>query len=53
MKHILYFQIRRALLEHQIRCSLDEMKIFAGLALQAEFGDYVPKVKRIKILFIF
>ncbi|RZF41303.1 hypothetical protein LSTR_LSTR000017 [Laodelphax striatellus] len=39
-KHMLYLQIRRGLLEHQIRCSANEIMTFASLALQAEFGDF-------------
>ncbi|XP_039284620.1 tyrosine-protein phosphatase non-receptor type 13 [Nilaparvata lugens] len=37
---MLYLQIRRGILENQIRCSAHEIMTFASLALQAEFGDF-------------
>uniref|UniRef100_A0A1B6CMR0 FERM domain-containing protein n=1 Tax=Clastoptera arizonana TaxID=38151 RepID=A0A1B6CMR0_9HEMI len=39
-KHLLYLQLRRCLLERQLRCETKEVMSLAGLALQAEFGDY-------------
>ncbi|KAG8272728.1 tyrosine-protein phosphatase non-receptor type 13-like [Homalodisca vitripennis] len=39
-KHLLYLQLRRCLLERQLRCETKDMMLLAGLALQAEFGDF-------------
>lgn len=39
-KHLLYLQLRRCLLERQLRCETKDMMTLAGLALQAEFGDF-------------
>ncbi|XP_023318110.1 uncharacterized protein LOC106650778 isoform X2 [Trichogramma pretiosum] len=39
-KHMLYLQIRRCILEQQFVCPLAQLINLAGLALQAEFGDY-------------
>ncbi|KAJ8674656.1 hypothetical protein QAD02_010442 [Eretmocerus hayati] len=39
-KHLVYLQIRRCILEHQLVCSLLQLINLTGLALQAEFGDY-------------
>ena len=44
MKHLLYLQLRRSLLEQQIRCLTDQHVSLSGLALQAEFGDYSDQV---------
>lgn len=42
-KHLLYLQLRRSLLEQQIKCELKELLNLGGLALQAEFGNYVEE----------
>ncbi|KAF6212873.1 hypothetical protein GE061_010583 [Apolygus lucorum] len=39
-KHLLYLQLRRALLERQLRAEKQQLLALAGLALQAEFGDH-------------
>lgn len=44
MKHQLYLQLRRCLLEQQIVCDLTTYIMLGGLALQAEFGDYSVEV---------
>lgn len=43
-KHLLYLQLRRCLLERQLRCETKDMMTLAGLALQAEFGDFNVEV---------
>lgn len=43
MKHMLYLQLRRNLLEQQLVCDLKTHVSMAGLALQAEFGDYTQQ----------
>jgi hypothetical protein len=45
MKHLLYLQLRRSLLEQQIQCDIDQHIALGGLALQSEFGDYLDEVK--------
>lgn len=45
MKHLLYLQLRRNLLEQQIQCNIDQHIALSGLALQSEFGDYLDQVK--------
>lgn len=44
-RHLLYLQLRRSVLEHQLPCSYSQLIEFGGLALQAEFGDFSEKVK--------
>lgn len=44
MKHLLYLQLRRSLLEQQIQCDIDQHVALSGLALQSEFGDYSDQV---------
>ncbi|XP_049820356.1 tyrosine-protein phosphatase non-receptor type 13 isoform X3 [Aethina tumida] len=39
-RHLLYLQLRRSILEHQLPCSFTQLIELNGLALQAEFGDY-------------
>ncbi|KAK6626436.1 hypothetical protein RUM44_008909 [Polyplax serrata] len=41
-KHLIYLQLRRSLLEKQISCRSNELINLAGLALQAEFGNFRP-----------
>ncbi|KDR18574.1 Tyrosine-protein phosphatase non-receptor type 13 [Zootermopsis nevadensis] len=43
MKHLLYLQLRRNLLEQQIQCNIDQHIALSGLALQSEFGDYLDQ----------
>lgn len=42
-KHLLYLQLRRSLIEQQIKCEAEELLELGGLALQAEFGDYLER----------
>lgn len=44
-RHLLYLQIRRSILEHQLPCSFRQIIELNGLALQTEFGDYAEKVR--------
>nr|XP_023012929.1 tyrosine-protein phosphatase non-receptor type 13-like [Leptinotarsa decemlineata] len=39
-RHLLYLQLRRSILEHQLPCSFRQIIELNGLALQAEFGDF-------------
>ncbi|CAH0553791.1 unnamed protein product [Brassicogethes aeneus] len=39
-RHLLYLQLRRSILEHQLPCSFTQLIELNGLALQAEFADY-------------
>ncbi|XP_072376370.1 FERM and PDZ domain-containing protein 2-like isoform X1 [Diabrotica undecimpunctata] len=39
-RHLLYFQLRRSIIEHQLPCSFKQIVELNGLALQAEFGNY-------------
>ena len=39
-RHLLYLQLRRDILEERAHCTSDECMNLAGLALQAEYGDY-------------
>lgn len=41
-RHLLYLQLRRSLLEHQLPSSFSQIVELAGLALQAELGDGPP-----------
>lgn len=43
-RHLLYLQLRRSILEHQLPCSFTQIIELNGLALQAEFGDYNDRV---------
>ncbi|CAG9854919.1 unnamed protein product [Phyllotreta striolata] len=42
-KHLLYLQLRRSIIEHQLPCTFKQIVELNGFALQAEFGDYNPK----------
>ncbi|XP_024085663.1 tyrosine-protein phosphatase non-receptor type 13-like [Cimex lectularius] len=41
-KHLLYLQLRKSLLDRHLRAEKQQLLTLAGLALQAEFGDYSP-----------
>ncbi|XP_069044948.1 FERM and PDZ domain-containing protein 2 isoform X3 [Lepisosteus oculatus] len=43
-RHQYYLQMRRDLLEERLYCSNETALYLGALALQAEFGDYVPEV---------
>lgn len=42
-RHQLYLQLRRDILEERCLCEEDKVMTLAGLALQAEYGDYIPE----------
>ncbi|KAF5300403.1 hypothetical protein FQA39_LY02202 [Lamprigera yunnana] len=42
-RHLLYIQLRRSVLEYQLPCTYNQLVEFGGLALQAEFGDFIEK----------
>lgn len=48
-RHLLYLQLRRSILEHQLPCSFRQIIELNGLALQAEFGDYKEKVSQSRL----
>lgn len=48
-RHLLYLQLRRSILEYQLPCTYNQLIEFGGLALQAEFGDFIEKVVSLKI----
>ncbi|MCJ8730583.1 hypothetical protein PDJAM_G00186240 [Pangasius djambal] len=43
-RHQYYIQLRRDILEGRVYCNEDTVMFLAALALQAEFGDYIPEV---------
>lgn len=43
-RHLLYLQLRRSILEHQLPCSFSQLVELDGYALQAEFGDFNERV---------
>ncbi|KAF4090352.1 hypothetical protein AMELA_G00050820 [Ameiurus melas] len=43
-RHQYYIQLRRDILEGRVYCNEDSAMFLAALALQAEFGDYIPEV---------
>ncbi|KAI4877633.1 hypothetical protein NFI96_022984 [Prochilodus magdalenae] len=43
-RHQYYLQLRRDILEERVHCNEDTAVFLAALALQAEFGDYMPEV---------
>uniref|UniRef100_A0A8C2WU68 FERM and PDZ domain containing 2 n=1 Tax=Cyclopterus lumpus TaxID=8103 RepID=A0A8C2WU68_CYCLU len=45
-RHQYYLQLRRDLLEDRLHCNEETGLFLAALALQAEFGDYMPEVQR-------
>lgn len=49
-RHLLYLQLRRSVLEHQLPCSFSQLVDLNGFALQAEFGDYNERVRRQRFL---
>lgn len=52
-RHLLYLQLRRSILEHQLPCSFTQLVQLNGLALQAEFGDYNERVREIFSIYCF
>lgn len=47
-RHQYYLQLRKDILEDRLYCNEETGLFLAALALQAEFGDYMPEVQRIK-----
>ncbi|XP_051507170.1 tyrosine-protein phosphatase non-receptor type 13-like [Myxocyprinus asiaticus] len=43
-RHQYYLQLRRDILEDRVYCNEETALFLAALALQAEFGDYMPEV---------
>lgn len=50
---MLYLQLRRSLLERQLRAEKHQLLALAGLALQAEFGDQLSCQVRMHISLFF
>lgn len=48
-RHQYYLQLRKDILEDRLYCNEETGLFLAALALQAEFGDYMPEVARTKI----
>lgn len=46
-RHQYYLQLRRDVLEDRVYCNEETALFLAALALQAEFGDYMPEVSQI------
>ena len=42
-RHLYYLQLRRDILEERAHCPDDQAMVLAGLALQAEYGDWHDK----------
>lgn len=47
-RHQYYLQLRKDILEDRLYCNEETGLFLAALALQAEFGDYMPEVQRTK-----
>ncbi|XP_064176905.1 tyrosine-protein phosphatase non-receptor type 13 isoform X2 [Anguilla rostrata] len=43
-RHQYYLQLRKDILEDRVRCDEETSLFLAALALQAEYGDYIPQV---------
>ncbi|XP_028821880.1 tyrosine-protein phosphatase non-receptor type 13-like isoform X1 [Denticeps clupeoides] len=43
-RHQYYLQLRKDILEDRLQCNNDTALFLSALALQAEFGDYMPEV---------
>lgn len=48
-RHQYYLQLRKDILEDRLYCNEETGLYLVALALQVEFGDYIPEVKRIQI----
>lgn len=46
-KHQYYLQLRKDILEERIRCNTENAMLLASVALQAEFSDYQPEVRKV------
>lgn len=47
-RHQYYLQFRKDIMEDRLYCNEETGLFLAALALQAEFGDYMPEVPRTK-----
>lgn len=47
-RHQYYLQLRKDILEDRLYCNEETGLFLVALALQAEFGDYMPEVPRTK-----
>lgn len=43
-RHQYYVQLRKDILEDRVHCNEETIMFLAALALQAEFGDFIPEV---------
>lgn len=48
-RHQYYLQLRKDILEDRLYCNEETGLYLVALALQVEFGDYIPEVTRIQI----
>lgn len=48
-RHQYYLQLRKDILEDRLYCNEETGLFLVALALQAEFGDYMPEVELMKI----
>lgn len=48
-RHQYYLQLRKDILEDRLYCNEETGLYLVALALQVEFGDYIPEVRRLKI----
>ena len=44
-QHLYYLQLRRDIIEERCQCNEEQALVLAGLALQAEYGDWHDKAK--------
>ena len=44
-QHLFYIQLRRDIIEDRCQCNEEQALVLAGLALQAEYGDWHDKAK--------
>lgn len=52
-RHQYYLQLRKDIIEERLYCNEETGLFLAALALQAEFGDYMPEVhKEAHILYV-
>lgn len=48
-RHQYYLQLRKDILEDRLYCNEETGLYLVALALQVEFGDYIPEVGRIQM----
>lgn len=49
-RHQYYLQLRKDILEDRLYCNEETGLFLVALALQAEFGDYMPEVLRTNLM---